>query len=252
MECSIDPVSASAKWHRVICVCQRKRCGLDPVTLKTPSFPSIDIISGIFEWLWLYTQSSVISTLRDFDVSFRLLNEAFHVRMLAQKICERFWSVCSVHCVDNNYLCFSSTSSTMERHTRPIVDYRLSIFDSIGDVRFSITDCRSVIRCRLPIVEPHAHQVYMFRANREFAQTQDCPAQTRNSNFAAQSWDCADRRSEDLSSDATYAASSPQMQPRLVTLTKQKPVTRVYQGISTGNSRCSTESLCTWTTSWHS
>ena len=39
--------------------------------------------------------------------------------------------------------------------------------------------------------------VYVFRANREFAQTQDCPAQTRNSNFAAQSWDCADRRSED-------------------------------------------------------
>ena len=33
--------------------------------------------------------------------------------------------------------------------------------------------------------------MYLFSANREFAQTQDCPAQTRNSNFAAQSWDCA-------------------------------------------------------------
>ena len=49
----------------------------------------------------------------------------------------------------------------------------------------------------------------MFRANREFAQTQDCPAQTRNSNFAAQSLDCADRLSEDprrmrpAASDAT-------------------------------------------------
>ena len=53
------------------------------------------------------------------------------------------------------------------------------------------------------------HALDMFRANREFAQTQDCPAQTRNSNFAAQSLDCADRRSEDprrmqpAASDAT-------------------------------------------------
>ena len=43
-------------------------------------------------------------------------------------------------------------------------------------------------RSREKVREGHR---YMFRANREFAQTQDCPAQTRNSNFAAQSWDCA-------------------------------------------------------------
>ena len=179
-------------------------------------------MSSIFEWLWS-TQSLSQSLWGTLTVSFRLLNEAFHVRMLAQKICrnDSGWSVCSVHCVDNNYLCFSSTSSTMERQTRQKYDCRLPIVDLRFDwrcsIRLSITDCRSVIRLsitdcrssiRLSIFDPIVDfWVYMFRANREFAQTQDCPAQTRNSNFAAQSWDCADRRSEDLSSDATYAAS---------------------------------------------
>ena len=40
--------------------------------------------------------------------------------------------------------------------------------------------------------------LFLFRANREFAQSQDCPAQTRNSNFAAQSWNCADRISASM------------------------------------------------------
>ena len=47
----------------------------------------------------------------------------------------------------------------------------------------------------------------MFHANREFAQSQDCPAQTRNSSFAAQTWDCADRSEAPTSDAANYAAS---------------------------------------------
>ena len=58
-----------------------------------------------------------------------------------------------------------------------------------------ILDCTRFPPCLTPRLRcpcrTSSESVYMFRANREFAQTQDCPAQTRNSNFAAQSWDCA-------------------------------------------------------------